>query len=1163
MNNLADTGVGAAPLADSIQIESVYTRAINLARDGGALELIAAYRPTSRARQSLRQLAAGLSAESRPRALAAIGPYGVGKSALALFAGALLSDPNSAAQQTAASVLQAADPELAEQISQALAGSRGYLRVGINGLPDSLQRQFLLGLAVAVEQAGLPAALSHELLEAAEYTVLMDTALQLLQRVQRAWAQAGGCGLLIEIDELGKFLEYAAYHPEQRDLHLLQLLAEHSCTADPIPVQILVLLHQAFEQYGARLGRELRDEWRKVQGRFETIAFIEPAEQALRVVAAAFRRDSELPSRTQASLARSTQLLAAEGALPPGLDTAEAADLFARCYPLHPISLLLLPSLCQKVAQNERTLFSYLGSQEPFGLQERLCQLRLGDWVWPWELYDYFILNQSSALGDPATDHRWAEVVTALERLDANPDDPDDANAPALIALLKTIGLFNLIGAQRGFKASPALLGALFGSKLPALIERLEAGSSIHFRQFSQDYRVWAGSDFDLRAALEEALVAQAERSLADTLNDLAPLRAQVARRITIDSGSLRAFSPQFTAAERWPPKASRTDELPLWFYLASEHEPTPISAPTAQRSAQPLATAMPTSPSGVLALCFFTERLREAIDEWMALCDLPKQQAALHQDPVAAREHRAWLSHAEQEAYQAIRGLIAAPEQLRWFRDGAEHPIRHRRELQGLLSDWAAQRYAKAPRLNNELLNRDAPSPSANLGRKRLISAMLSAADQPALGIEKTPAEKSLYLNLLAATRLHRKVQGRLGIYPPDPKQDPCGIRPTWNAITEILGQGGERQVPLPELYQQLRQPPFGVKLGVLPVLIIAYLIAHQREVALYQEGAFCDRISLEHAELLCRRPELYALERYDLGGLRGELFDRYLHSIVGRLPAEATLLDIARPLVSFINALPEYSQHCEALSATASAVRRAITQAASPGALLFEALPAACDTAPEVLTGGDSAAFEPFVDRLVTALRELKQAYPVLIADWQSQLGRALLTEPPAELADLRRALADRYRGLDAFTPDRQGLGAFVRRLADTGHSSDQAWLESVATLIAKAPPGKWREETRRQALLRLRERAEQARDLQRLSRGEQDSSAGTGALLLKRIDAQQGEISHVLHLSAEQRQRATDQARQLVSQLADIGPTEQLAVIAVLFEQLAPDAGPTDLQ
>ena len=126
---------------------------------------------------------------------------------------------------------------------------------------------------------------------------------------------------------------------------------------------------------------------------------------------------------------------------------AEARKLFRHCYPLHPLTLLILPILCQKAAQNERTLFSYLGSGEPFGLRQRLGKMCLGEWVEPWELYDYFMLNPAGGFSDPLTQHRWSEVATALERFDADPTSP-------AAHLLKTIGLLNLIGAQRGLKAS-------------------------------------------------------------------------------------------------------------------------------------------------------------------------------------------------------------------------------------------------------------------------------------------------------------------------------------------------------------------------------------------------------------------------------------------------------------------------------------------------------------------------------------------------------------------------------------------------------------------------------------------------------------------------------------------------------------------------------------
>lgn len=531
-------------LAHQIRIGTAYRRSINLARDADALDLIRAYVPTARAVQTLGQLLEGLANEPRQRALALIGPFGVGKSALALFASELLSDPKGASRQAALEVLGSGAPALAERFRTAPLGERGLLRVAVNGIPDSLVRQLMLALAIGVEQAGLGEPLVEEILAAAQPGIPMDQVLSLVRRVQHTWSKVGGAGLLMEIDELGKFLEYESYHPQHREIHLLQLLAEQAREANSAPLHLLVMLHQAFEHYSQRLGKQLRDEWQKVQGRFESIAFIEPAEQSLRVIGTAFERSVPLTPSLEQQLDAITSALAATGALPPGLDLGSARALFARCYPLHPLTLLILPTLCQKVAQNERTLFSYLGSGEPYGLRERLGQLAMGDWVGPWDLYDYFIHNQSGSLADPLTYHRWMEVITALERFDGAPDDP-------AVSLLKTIGLLNLIGAQRGLKASEPVLAPLFGPALPDLLSRLEAHSTIHFRAYSQEYRVWQGSDFDLAGALREAAAEQAQLPLVDTLNRLAPIRPVIARRETIESGTLRAFLPRTKSSKK------------------------------------------------------------------------------------------------------------------------------------------------------------------------------------------------------------------------------------------------------------------------------------------------------------------------------------------------------------------------------------------------------------------------------------------------------------------------------------------------------------------------------------------------------------------------------------------------------------------------------------
>ncbi|MGZ8243100.1 hypothetical protein [Methylomagnum sp.] len=1120
-----------------VRIKSTFTRSINLARDAGNLDVLRAYVPTSRAVQALTQIADGLNGAACGRALALIGPYGSGKSAFALFLGALLSPEPDEARRIAADLLRAEEPALARRFAEALDGRRGCLWVQVNGIPDSLVRQLLTALALAVEQAGLSAALASNCRAAAKAGTPQDQVLALFRRAQSEWADAGGGGVLVEIDELGKFLEYESYHPQHREIHLLQLLAEHAQTAHRAPLHLLVMLHQAFEHYSHRLGKQLRDEWQKVQGRFNTLAFLESPEQSLALVGAAFEPpDGRLSDVVIDALEDWTPLLAAQGALPAGFDEAQARRLFRRCYPLHPLTLLILPVLCQKAAQNERTLFSYLGSGEPFGLRERLGKMGLGEWVEPWQLYDYFMSNPAGSFSDPLTQHRWSEVATALERFDG------DHASPAA-RLLKTIGLFNLIGAQRGLKASRGLLRGLFGEATDGLLARLQAASVIHLRQFSQEYQVWQGSDFDLAGAVRQASAEYMAIPLADLLNELAPLKAIVARRVTIATGSLRSFTPTFTSRLRWP---SKTDgELTLWFYLAEPYEDI-------QPDSFPLLA--------VVAVCEASERLQEATAEWKALLELPKRHAALHDDPVAQREYRAWLENAEAEALRLIRALLDEPEadSLRWFRGGKEALISGRGGLQQRLSEWVEKTvYSETPLFRNELINRDQPSPSANTGRKRLLAAMLAAPDRENLGIAKTPAEKSLYLSLLKESRLHRKQDGRRGFYPPDPAHDPCRVGPVWAAITQILGDSGERQVPLPELYATLAGRPYGVKRGVLPVLIVAYLLAHRREVAVYQEGAFCEALTIEQAELLCRRPELFALERFGLEGLWGDLFEHYAGSVVGGVAADASLLELVRPLVRFMGGLPEYTQHCPGLSREAKRVREAFQQAKSPGVLLFDALPKACGVDPAGFAARDSAVVKGFIELLAGTLRELKQAYPNLLDHWREELNGSLLDTPAADLAGLRRALAERYGGLERYTPDRMGVGALAKRLADTAHTEDQAWLESVATLIGRVPPGKWRVDTRLQAELRLREMAAQLRELESLRLQVADRGP-EGAVLVKVVDAERGEHSRVVQLSAAQRARATDRAAGIARQFEGLDEAERLAVVAELFKRCNPSIG-----
>ena len=79
---------------------------------------------------------------------------------------------------------------------------------------------------------------------------------------------------------------------------------------------------------------------------------------------------------------------------------------------------------------------------------------------------------------------------------------------------------------------------------------------------------------------------------------------------------------------------------------------------------------------------------------------------------------------------------------------------------------------------------------------------------------------------------------------------------------------------------------------------------------------------------------------------GIRAEVFEQFTGMISKPVSAEGSppnLLVIVRPLISFIQKLPRYTMLTQDLSDAAIALRRTITDAREPDALLFEQLPQA----------------------------------------------------------------------------------------------------------------------------------------------------------------------------------------------------------------------------
>lgn len=177
------------------------------------------------------------------------------------------------------------------------------------------------------------------------------------------------------LDELGKFLEYAALHPERQDIYFLQVLAETAARSKESPILVVGLLHQGFHAYAEQLSNPAQKEWEKVAGRFEEIVFDQPLEQASMLVANALNvRLAKLPPGAAKELTRDMGRSLDLGWYGPEAGRGALTAIAPSLYPLHPTVIPVLVRLFSRFGQNERSLYSFLLSGEPHALQTFACQ---------------------------------------------------------------------------------------------------------------------------------------------------------------------------------------------------------------------------------------------------------------------------------------------------------------------------------------------------------------------------------------------------------------------------------------------------------------------------------------------------------------------------------------------------------------------------------------------------------------------------------------------------------------------------------------------------------------------------------------------------------------------------------------------------------------------
>ena len=312
------------------------------------------------------------------------------------------------------------------------------------------------------------------------------------------------------------------------------------------------LQHQGFNAYTDRLNQSAQREWEKVAGRFEEIVFNPPFEQAASIISSAINvRVNEIPKAQAEQLREAMERTLALGwfGAAPAKALIEAGP---RLYPLHPTVLPVLIRTFRRFGQNERSLFSFLLSNEPFGLQAFSQRSAAGNELYRLhDLYDYVRTNFGHRLSVQSYRSHWNLIDSVIESFVEENE--------AQLKILKTIGILNLLNDSDLLATEESVVCALSGETQEKNIR--SALSALHkYKRIIYDRGrarglcLWPHSSVDLEKAYEDACRAvDTPQNVASLIKDSLETRPVVARRHYIETGNLRHADVRYCPVKDLP----------------------------------------------------------------------------------------------------------------------------------------------------------------------------------------------------------------------------------------------------------------------------------------------------------------------------------------------------------------------------------------------------------------------------------------------------------------------------------------------------------------------------------------------------------------------------------------------------------------------------------
>jgi len=857
-------------LRDIVKVDARFQKSINLQLDMGNWDRINAYIPTRSSSNTLAKYIQNVCENTSEKSTILIGPYGKGKSHLLLVLLAIVSATGFDQISELCKKIANVNGELGEQIQKCVLRKKPMLPVIISATSGSLNQAFTLALHIALKRAKITdieldsfysealrmiAMWKEDFLETYEqflkklearhidsisfinqlkkydeetlqifkeiypditagniFNPLVQTDVkEIYKEVNDMLCQRYGYGgIYIIFDEFSKFVEGHEKHTFSNDMAIIQDICELANKSKENQIHITFVAHKSIKEYGNYLPRDVINAFTGVEGRLKEYLFVVSSQNNYELVKSALGKEEQLFTEAIGNNKKIGKIIEESYHIPCFSATFKKEDYLQMvglgCFPLAPLAVYALLRISEKVGQNERSIFTFLAGDEEYSVARIIRTCKGLDTIGLDAIYDYFqgLFKENTAFVQ--IHNEWLKSEYALSRTNVKEEQK----------IIKGLAIIHMINRPEEIAAidSNLRLGLAMRDEYQLAMESLKEKNIVVWRSKSGVYTFKNNIGIDIEKEITKAISDQPQvLAIGQELKKVSELeyvlpkqhnqKYQMTRYFYYDfiktSDFLNLKKSQYLFEDKF------SDGRIVALVKENDLNEEAISAKVEELNDPRLIVLLPKSQFSEMKDLrkLIAVRKLKSSPEFLENNGVLEQELGLYEEDLIFEINR-YL----QNVFLPENGNCIV-YRLKERYEGFANAIEYNR----LLSKACEEYYGMAPKVNNELVNRQNLSAQITKARNRVVEVILNEKDYSEYQNGTSPEATIFRATLLKTGLLEEMVE-----------KDEGSIK-VLSIIQDFVASCSEKKKSFSELYDRLQGKDFGMRKGIMPIYIAKQL--------------------------------------------------------------------------------------------------------------------------------------------------------------------------------------------------------------------------------------------------------------------------------------------------------------------------------------------------